>query len=75
MNYKASAIINIFIERLWRSFIYENVYLQCYSVGNELFEVIEKYFEFYEKERFYQLLDYKTLSSVYIFDYFNSDNG
>ena len=44
MNGKGRAIDNIFIERLWRSVKYENVYLQCYSDGNALFEGLEKVF-------------------------------
>ena len=68
MDGKSRAIDNIFIERLWRSVKYENVYLQCYSDGNALFEGLEKYFEFYNKERFHQSLDYKTPSSVYYLD-------
>jgi putative transposase len=65
MDRKGRAIDNIFIERLWRSVKYENVYLQSYSDGVTLFNGLEKYFEFYNKERFHQSLDYQTPSSVY----------
>ena len=65
MDGKGRAIDNIFIERLWRSVKYENVYLQVYANGVELDEGLEKYFEFYNNERFHQSLDYKTPSSVY----------
>jgi putative transposase len=68
MDGKGRAIDNIFIERLWRSVKYENVYLQCYSDGNALFEGLEKYFDFYNNERFHQSLDYKTPSSAYHLD-------
>ncbi len=44
MDGKDRAIDNIFIERLWRSVIYENVYLQCYLDGKMLFEGLKKYF-------------------------------
>jgi putative transposase len=65
MDGKGRAIDNIFIERLWRTVKYENVYLQSYSDGITLFEGLEKYFEFYNNERFHQSLDYKTPSSIY----------
>ncbi len=39
MDGKSRAIDNIFIERLWRSVKYENVYLQSYSDGTELYKV------------------------------------
>lgn len=65
MDGKGRAIDNIFIERLWRSVKYENVYLQCYSDGKALFEGLEKYFQFYNEQRLHQSLNYKTPSSVY----------
>jgi putative transposase len=65
MDGKGRAIDNIFIERLWRSVKYENVYLQSYSDGITLFNGLEKYFDFYNNERFHQSLDYQTPSSVY----------
>lgn len=65
MDGKGRAIDNIFIERLWRSVKYEDVYLQCYSDGKTLFEGLKKYFWFYNNERFHQSLDYKTPSSAY----------
>lgn len=68
MDGKGRAIDNIFIERLWRSVKYENVYLQCYEDGKSLFDGLERYFEFYNNERIHQSLDYKTPSSVYYLD-------
>ena len=65
MDGKGRAIDNIFIERLWRTVKYENVYLQSYPDGITLYNGLEKYFEFYNKERFHQSLNYKTPSSVY----------
>ena len=65
MDGKGRAIDNIFIERLWRSVKYENVYLQSYSDGTELSQGLEKYFTFYNEQRFHQSLDYKTPSSAY----------
>lgn len=65
MDGKGRAIDNIFIERLWRTVKYENIYLQSYSDGVALYKGLEQYFEFYNNERFYQSLDYKTPSSAY----------
>lgn len=65
MDGKGRAIDNIFIERLWRTVKYENVYLQSYSDGIALYQGLEQYFEFYNNERFHQSLDYKTPSSAY----------
>lgn len=38
---------NIFIERLWRSVKYEEVYLKSYETVDEVFEGISRYFDFY----------------------------
>lgn len=65
MDGKGRAIDNIFIERLWRSVKYENVYLQSYSDGIALYQGLENYFTFYNEQRFHQSLDYKTPSSIY----------
>lgn len=65
MDGKGRAIDTIFIERLWRSVKYENVYLQVYTNGVELDKGLEKYFEFYNNERLHQSLAYKTPSSMY----------
>jgi putative transposase len=65
MDGKGRAIDNIFIERLWRSVKYEDVYLQSYSDGIALYQGLEKYFTFYNEQRFHQSLDYKTPSSIY----------
>jgi putative transposase len=65
MDGKGRAIDNIFIERLWRSVKYENVYLQAYEDGNSLNKGMKKYFEFYNNERFHQSLNYKTPNEIY----------
>ena len=65
MDGKGRAIDNIFIERLWRSVKYEDVYLQSYSDGIALYQGLEKYFTFYNEQRFHQSLDYETPSSRY----------
>lgn len=65
MDGKGRAIDNIFIERLWRTVKYENVYLQAYSDGISLRKGLKNYFEFYNEERFHQSLDYVTPYEAY----------
>jgi putative transposase len=65
MDGKGRAIDNIFIERLWRSVKYEDVYLQCYEDGKSLRAGLEKYFHFYNHQRFHQSLNYETPASWY----------
>lgn len=65
MDGKGRAIDNIFVERLWRTVKYENVYLQAYSDGTSLRKGLKKYFEFYNQERFHQSLDYATPYGAY----------
>ncbi len=56
---------NIFIERLWRTVKYEEVYLKDYQSPQEAFSSLTQYFDFYNKERFHQSLDYKTPAQIY----------
>lgn len=56
---------NIFIERLWRTVKYEEVYLHDYQDGMEAYIALDKYFRFYNEERFHSSLDYQTPSEVY----------
>lgn len=65
MDGKGRAIDNIFVERLWRTVKYENVYLQAYSNGLSLYQGLKEYFDFYNNERFHQSLAYKTPSQMY----------
>lgn len=65
MDGKGRAIDNIFIERLWRSVKYENVYLQAYGSTLELYKGLKEYFRFYNDERFHQALNYQTPSEMY----------
>ena len=54
-----------FIERLWRSVKYENMYLRAYENGTELRRGLVEYFSFYNGIRTHQALDYKTPDDVY----------
>ena len=65
MDGKGRAIDTIFIERLWRSVKYENVYLQAYGSTRELYKGLKEYFRFYNDERFHQSLEYQTPSEMY----------
>lgn len=66
MDGKGRALDNIYIERLWRSVKYENVYLNAYENGLSLFSGLKKYFDFYNNERFHQSLDYQVPSERYL---------
>ena len=66
MDGKGRAIDNIFVERLWRTVKYENVYLQSYKDGTALYKGLKKYFNFYNKERFHESLGYKTPEQCYM---------
>ena len=65
MDGRGRALDNIFVERLWRSVKYENVYLKKYADMQELLLGLTEYFQFYNQERFHQSLDYATPNQVY----------
>jgi len=65
MDGRGRAFDNIFIERLWRTVKYEEVYLHEYRTVTEARRQLDKYFQFYNKERIHQSLDYRTLSEIY----------
>ena len=56
---------NIFVERLWRSLKYEEVYLRAYESVAEARQGIASYFEFYNNERLHQALGYRTPRQVF----------
>ena len=56
---------NIFVERLWRSVKYEEVYLKAYSGGREAQAGIDAYFHFYNTQRPHQALGYRTPAEVF----------
>jgi len=65
MDGKGRALDNVFIERLWRTVKYEEVFLKSYSTVKELETALEKYFYFYNYERDHMSLDYKTPWEIY----------
>jgi len=65
MDGKGSYNDNLFIERLWRTVKYEEVYLQAYQNGGEARMSLAEYFYFYNNERPHQALGYRKPSEVY----------
>ena len=65
MDGKGRALDNIFIERLWKSVKYENIYLNVYDTGIELYKGLSEYFQFYNNERLHQSLTYATPNKIY----------
>ena len=65
MDGRGRCMDNIFIERLWRSLKYEEVYLTDYESVTEARAGIGRYFRFYNRERLHQSLDYRTPAAIY----------
>ena len=65
MDGKGRALDNVFIERLWRSVKYEDIYPKGYESLKELKKGLEVYFEFYNGQRRHQSLGYQTPSEIY----------
>jgi putative transposase len=66
MDGKGRWVDNVFVERLWRSVKYEEVYLKAYETVAAAREGIGAYFNFYNSERRHQGLDRKTPDQVYM---------
>jgi putative transposase len=65
MDGRGSYSDNLFIERLWRTVKYEEVYLKAYEDGREARVGIGEYFRFYNTERPHQAHGYRTPAEVY----------
>jgi len=65
MDARGRAFDNIFIERLWRTVKYEEVYLRDYESLSDAKNNLEKFFRYYNFERHHQGLDYKKPAEVY----------
>ncbi len=63
---RGRALDNIFVERLWRSVKYEEVYIKDYRSVKDAVNNLRAYFEFYNHERLHQALDYQTPAQVYL---------
>jgi putative transposase len=65
MDGRGRVFDNIFIERLWRSIKYEEVFLKDYQSVRDAIAGLRAYFSFYNNERPHQALDYRTPQQVY----------
>jgi len=68
MDGKGSWRDNVFVERIWKSVKYEEVYLKAYASVGEARTSIGRYLDFYNRERPYSSLDRRTPDEAY-FDY------
>jgi putative transposase len=66
MDGRGRVFDNIFIERLWRSVKYEEVYLHQYRTVSDARTLLTKYFIFYNMERLHESLGYQTPYQVYV---------
>jgi putative transposase len=65
MDGRGRALDNIFVERLWRTVKYEEVYLKDYASVSSARANLDAYFRFYNDERLHQSLGYQTPAAVY----------
>jgi putative transposase len=65
MDGRGRAFDNIFVERLWRSVKYEDIYLKEYDGVPALVDGLDRYFRFYNRERLHQSLGHRTPEAVY----------
>jgi putative transposase len=65
MDGRGRCLDNVFVERLWRTVKYEDIYLWGYESVPELRHGLGRYFPFYNGERPHQALDYRTPAAVY----------
>ena len=65
MDGRGRFLDNIFVERLWRSVKYEEVYLNDYHEVHEAKDRLGQYFQFYNSKRLHQSLGYHTPAEVY----------
>lgn len=65
MDGRGRVFDNIFVERLWRTVKYEEVYIKSYETVEECRNGLDAYFRFYNEERLHQALGYRTPRQVY----------
>ena len=68
MDGKGRWVDNVFVERLWRSVKYEDVYLRAYETPAALRTGLSRYFQFYNSERRHQALYRRTPDAMYFTD-------
>ncbi len=66
MDGRGRALDNVFVERLWRTVKYEEVYLKEYETVPDAIGHLGAYFEFYNRERLHQSLQYRTPEQVWL---------
>jgi putative transposase len=65
MDGRGRCLDNVFVERLWRTVKYEDIYLYGYEGVRDLQQGLQRYFPFYNEERLHQALGYRTPAAVY----------
>lgn len=65
MDGRGRALDNVFVERLWRTVKYEEVYLKDYASMGEALAGLQTYFRFYNEERLHQALRYQAPAAVW----------
>lgn len=65
MDGRGRCLDNIFVERLWRSVKYEDIYIKAYQRMPETRHGLAVYFTFYNEQRLHQALHYRTPVSVW----------
>ena len=65
MDGRGRALDNVFVERLWRSVKYEDVYIKGYESVRDAYSGLKEYFHFYNTERPHQSLGYRTPADVH----------
>jgi putative transposase len=65
MDGRGRCLDNVFVERLWRSVKYEDIYLHGYEAVPALQQGLGRYFCYYNEERVHQSLNYRTPAEVY----------
>jgi putative transposase len=65
MDGKGRCLDNVFVERLWRTVKYEDIYLKGYETVPPLLAGLGQYFPYYNTERRHQALGYRTPAEVY----------
>jgi len=65
MDGKGRCLDNVFVERLWRTVKYEDIYLWRYEAVPQLQQGLGRYFPYYNEGRPHQALDYRTPAQVY----------
>ena len=65
MDGRGRHLDNVFVERLWRTVKYEDVYLRGYEAAPDLRRGLSRYFRFSNEERPHQSLDYRTPREAY----------